>query len=233
MAALALDDTASAGTGAQFLRFQAAGTTIGSVGNVGNTGVIYNTSSDRRIKDHITDTSLGLQDVLSIPVRDFIFRSDPTRTITTGFIAQELHDVFPSAVATNGDDGVVDLGDTKSVWSVDYGRVTPLLVKAVQDLAAITGTFRARLIDWLGSSGNGIVEIRAQRLCAGDVCVNAEQLAALLAAQGAQADHGSAIQAPAPVSSEPVVDIPLPDPPSPPDAVHRQPVVDPMLPISQ
>jgi hypothetical protein len=38
------------------------------------------------------------------------------------------------AVSTNGDDGLVALGAEAIPWQVDYGKVTPLLVKAIQDL---------------------------------------------------------------------------------------------------
>jgi hypothetical protein len=69
-----------------------------------------------------------------LPVRDFAFKSDLSRTIVTGFIAQELDKVFPEAVTTNGDDGETPLKDKVKPWSVDYGRVTPLIVKGVQDL---------------------------------------------------------------------------------------------------
>jgi hypothetical protein len=38
--------------------------------------------------------------------------------------------VFPVAVTTNGDDGKGPLKGRKDIWQVDYGRVTPLIVKA-------------------------------------------------------------------------------------------------------
>src|SRR5258708_40139251 len=70
---------------------------------------------------------------MNLHVRDYIFNADTTNTIQTGFVAQELNGIYPEAVATNGDDGMVSLSNDAIPWSVDYGKVTPLLVKAIQD----------------------------------------------------------------------------------------------------
>lgn len=111
----------------------ASGSYVGSI-TQNTTNTTYNTTSDRRVKEHITDTREGLQKLMLLPVRDFQFRSDPSHTTVTGFIAQELEKVFPEAVTTNGDNGETPLRDKSKPWSVDYGRVTPLIVKAVQEL---------------------------------------------------------------------------------------------------
>lgn len=121
-------------TGQGFVTFHRSGTQIGSITQNGTTAVAYNTTSDRRVKEDITDTREGLQKLMQLPVRDFAFRADPSHTIVTGFIAQELEKVFPDAVTTNGDNGKTKLASGTVPWSVDYGRVTPLIVKAVQDL---------------------------------------------------------------------------------------------------
>ena len=47
---------------------------------------------------------------------------------TTVFIAQELYEIFPNAVTKPAKE--------EDMWSVDYGKVTPLLVKGMQDLKA-------------------------------------------------------------------------------------------------
>ena len=108
----------------------------GEVGTINTNGsaTTFGTASDRRVKEDITDTREGLQKLMQLPVRDFAFKADPSHTIVTGFIAQELEKVFPDAVTTNGDNGETKLASGTVPWSVDYGRVTPLIVKAVQDL---------------------------------------------------------------------------------------------------
>jgi hypothetical protein len=55
-------------------------------------------------------------------------KADSSNTLTTGFIAQELYEIFPNAVTKPA--------KAEEMWSVDYGKVTPLLVKAIQDQQA-------------------------------------------------------------------------------------------------
>lgn len=79
----------------------------------------------------ITRTAGGVafDEVMKILVSDYNFKSNPG-TDETGFIAQQLHKVFPDAVSQGGEDA------TKNPWTVDYGRITPVLVKSVQELNA-------------------------------------------------------------------------------------------------
>jgi hypothetical protein len=183
------NDTGSANqTVFNFLR---NATQVGTVSET-NTATAYNTTSDRRVKENIVETQLGLDQLMQLPVRSFDFIKDPTHATTTGFIAQELEPIFPWAVSTNGDNGLVPLGPTSTPWSVDYGRITPLIVKAVQDIANITSSFQTNLIAWLGNAENGIAklfagEVDTQKLCVNDgpndqspICVTKTQLAALL-----------------------------------------------------
>lgn len=123
-----------------FLAFFRPDTTqIGSVTQSSSTQVAYNTSSDARMKENVIDTSKGLTDLLKIKVKDFNFINDANKQKITGFIAQELNDIYPDAVTENGDDGVGELAKSGMPWQVDYGRITPLLVKAIQDLYKLIG----------------------------------------------------------------------------------------------
>jgi Chaperone of endosialidase/Protein of unknown function (DUF2793) len=117
-----------------YAAFFGNGTQNGSIRGDGVGGVTYGQGSDARIKENILDTSMGLDDLMKIGVKDYSMINDPTHTKQTGFIAQDLSKVFKGAVSTNGDDGVVPLASGDSPWMVDYGRVTPLIVKAIQDL---------------------------------------------------------------------------------------------------
>jgi endosialidase-like protein len=91
-------------------------------------GITYATTSDRRLKENILPTGEGLAKLMEIPVTDFNFTSDPSKTTMQGFIAQDLYKVYPAAVHVGGDDAA------KNPWGVDYGRLTPLIVKSVQEL---------------------------------------------------------------------------------------------------
>lgn len=95
---------------------------------VSGLGVSYNTSSDRRLKENIVTMS-GSLDVLKLlnPVEYSYIGYEKRRH---GFIAQDLHAVYPHGVEV-GDDNEIP----EKVWSVDYGKLTPLLVSALKELA--------------------------------------------------------------------------------------------------
>ena len=91
----------------------------------------WNTVSDRRLKNTIHDTRYSIDDLLKIKVRDYYLNSSPT-ILSNGFIAQELFEVYPDAVFKGTDELDAD-GKPKQYWSVDYGKLTPLLTKAIQE----------------------------------------------------------------------------------------------------
>ncbi|MFA7308897.1 MAG: tail fiber domain-containing protein [Patescibacteria group bacterium] len=91
-----------------------------------STTTSYSASSDRRMKRDIQDTVKGLSDLMKIQVRDYHYNADVANApLHTGYIAQELYDVYPEAVTAHT--------DSDKMWSVDYGKITPLIVQAVQD----------------------------------------------------------------------------------------------------
>jgi Chaperone of endosialidase len=161
-----------------FAMFESNGTGIGTITNNNNTAVAYNTSSDRRLKENIATTTAGLSTLMQIPVNEFHFISDSNKTRTQGFIAQDLYKYYPYAVTTNNDNGVTPLGASSTPWQVDYGRITPLIVRAVQELnlkiedlatttpemglrptSFVAGFFAAlkeKLVAWFASAANGI-----------------------------------------------------------------------------
>ena len=104
----------------------------GSIGGAGeNTqGVNYNSSSDKRLKYLITNTRYSINDLLKIKVRDYKWKDSDI--LCNGFIAQELNEIYPEAVSTT-DNGIDPLKEGQTPWSIDYGKLTPLLVKSIQD----------------------------------------------------------------------------------------------------
>lgn len=127
---ITVNDTNS-GAGSGFIIFTiAAGTGIGSVTNSANVAVLYNTTSDERLKENIKPTEKGLDTLSRLQVKDFNFIKDPDKTERQGFIAQEVYKIYPDAVHVGGEDM------TKDPWGMDYGRLTPLLVKSIQELTA-------------------------------------------------------------------------------------------------
>jgi hypothetical protein len=116
----------------------------GPVGSVYTTaaGATFNTSSDYRLKEHIVPLHNGLSRVMELKPSRFNFKSVPTQTVD-GFLAHEVQKVIPEAVTGHKDE--VD-ADGKPVYqSMDYGRITPLLTAAIQDLKAGNDNLRAQL----------------------------------------------------------------------------------------
>ncbi|HAM88683.1 MAG: hypothetical protein US83_C0003G0077 [Candidatus Falkowbacteria bacterium GW2011_GWC2_38_22] len=121
----------SAVSGSIFNGFFNFSNLIGSI-TYNGTGVNYNQTSDERLKENIVDTHFGVLDLMKVNVRDFEYKNDSNGQTLNGFIAQELQKIYPDAV-TVGTDEVDDNGNLIHPWMVDYGRLTPLIVKSIQD----------------------------------------------------------------------------------------------------
>ena len=98
-------------------------------------------TSDIRLKHHIRPSQYGLNDILNIEVKDYQFKKDATNHLHTGFLAQQLHTVFPHAVKEGGDD------ETTNPWTVDYASLTPLLVKGMQEQQAVIDNQSRKISD--------------------------------------------------------------------------------------
>ena len=80
------------------------------------------TLSDFNLKENIRLSSFNPAKLLSLPVKDFNYKSDKNKIRYTGLIAQELKAVLPELV----------LGSEGS-YSIDYVKMVPYLLKAIQD----------------------------------------------------------------------------------------------------
>lgn len=117
--------------GAYFVAFfRPDGLQIGAITQNTSTAVAYTTISDKRLKNIIGGTQKGLTDLMKIKIYDYTFKSDPNKKVETGFMAQELYEIFPQAVSKPKE---TNEAAEKTPWMVDYGRVTPLIIKAVQE----------------------------------------------------------------------------------------------------
>ncbi len=115
------------------------------VGHISNTSGTFALTdpSDSRLKKNITDTTVkGLETVEKIKVRDFEWKKSGDKMIG-GFIAQELNEVYPSAVT--GTDGAVEdildsdgkkTGERILPMGISRDVLVPVLIKAVQELSA-------------------------------------------------------------------------------------------------
>ena len=117
----------SVGTGTRFVTFANSNDFIGSITGAPSS-VAYNTSSDRDLKKNIVDASSQLDIIKAIQVREYDWKIDSHHDL--GVIAQELYEVIPNVVT----EGIESDDNGQSMpWTVDYGRLTPYLVKAIQE----------------------------------------------------------------------------------------------------
>jgi hypothetical protein len=125
------NDTTSA-SGSGFCIFSIGGSLIGTITRVASTSAVaYNTTSDQRLKSNIADSQSVLDKLMSVKVRQFDWTEGQVHQ-DYGFIAQELEPILS---------GVVTKGKTEEdVWQLDYAKLTPHLVKAIQELKAINDT---------------------------------------------------------------------------------------------
>lgn len=120
------------------------GSTIGSISQTGSgTGILFNTSSDYRLKTNIEPMTGCLERLAQVLPRTFKWVNRPEAPRTEGFIAHELAEVVPLAVMGSKDEVNGD-GSIKA-QAVDASRLVPLLVGAVQELVAQVEALTARV----------------------------------------------------------------------------------------
>ena len=113
------------GTGSEgHVAFSNANGGVGSIFTNGSS-TSYNTSSDYRLKQDLKEYN-GLSLVSAIKTYDYEWKSDKTRAY--GVIAHELQEVIPYAVQGEK--------DGEQMQGVDYSKIVPILVKAIQELKA-------------------------------------------------------------------------------------------------
>jgi len=127
-------------SGTAYAGFQYAGTQIGSITQNGTTGVLYNITSDYRLKESVVPLNGGLARVNALKPSIYNWKSDGSTG--EGFLAHELAEVVPFAVSGEKDD-VNEDGKIKP-QGIDMSRVVPILVAAIQELTARVQTLEAR-----------------------------------------------------------------------------------------
>jgi hypothetical protein len=119
----------------QMIRFTWNGTSVGRIEST-STATSYLSGSDERLKENIVDAPSAIDSVNAIKVRSFDWKEDGSH-IDYGYIAQELLAVVPEAVSVPA--------DAEEMMGVDFGKLTPRLVKAIQELSAQVTTLQAEI----------------------------------------------------------------------------------------
>jgi hypothetical protein len=93
--------------------------------------MVYGGTSDYRLKENITSISDGITKLKNLNPINFNWIKDETNTNIMGFLAHEVQAVMPEAVA--GEKDAVDSKGKEDYQEMDYGRITPLIVAALQE----------------------------------------------------------------------------------------------------
>ena len=111
--------------------FKYGATTVGTIQTTASS-TAYNTSSDYRLKESVQPMTGALNRVIALKPSTYKWKVDGSSG--EGFIAHELAQVVPLAV-TGEKDAVNEDGSIKA-QGVDLSKVVPVLVAAIQEIAA-------------------------------------------------------------------------------------------------
>jgi hypothetical protein len=100
-------------------------------------GGLTNSSSDRNLKEDDREISQGLPEVLAMRPVNFKWIDEDRfgKQRELGFIAQEMQELVPEVIGENSDGSL----------SLDYPKLVPVLVKAIQEQQAIITALTARV----------------------------------------------------------------------------------------
>lgn len=115
-------------TNGAIVQFARSGTIVGSI-TVTTSGTNYNQTSDGRLKEDFQNVDLSVIDQMKV----YNFKWKTTGKRSNGVVAQELMEILPEAVTLVD---IVDADNNKigDQYQVDYTKIIPFLVEAVQDL---------------------------------------------------------------------------------------------------
>ena len=116
----------------------------GEVGSITTNGsaTAYNTSSDYRLKENVTDISNGITRIKQLAPKRFNFIADADKTVD-GFLAHEAQTVVPEAVTGTKDE--VDDDDNAVMQGIDQSKLVPLLTAALQEAIAKIETLETKV----------------------------------------------------------------------------------------
>ena len=163
------------GNGQIFAQFvSSGGSRIGSITQNGTSAISYNTSSDYRLKENVTDVTDGITRVKKLSPKRFNWIADESNTTVDGFLAHEAATVVPEAVTgtkdeteaignvINDDGDITQTGvvepetlDEGHTWTatgtqpvmqgIDQSKLVPLLTAALQEAIAKIETLETKV----------------------------------------------------------------------------------------
>ncbi len=171
-----------------FIDFQYNGTQIGSIEQSTTSSVVYNTTSDYRLKRNIKNVKTMLDKIDNIRVVEFNYVKDKIENKNIGFIAHELQDIFPENLLVTGEKDSVakycnycgenrDIGvsfccsgeeegkdyTVKPKYQlIDYSKMTPICIKGIQELREENNILKQNIIEL--KNDNNMLEFRVSKL---------------------------------------------------------------------
>jgi len=133
--------------------FYRGGTLVGGI-NVDSTSTTYSTSSDYRLKMDVAPMTGALDLIKRMRPVEYLWIAG--RKPGSGFIAHELQAVVPSAVTGTKD--AIDADGNPDYQSVDYSKLVPTLVSAMQEQQTVIEALQARL----ASAEQSLSDLRTQ-----------------------------------------------------------------------
>mgnify|MGYP001230226380 CR=1 FL=1 len=111
------------------INFYRSAASKGSI-SVTSSAVSFNTSSDHRLKENVTNVTDGITRVKQLAPKRFNFIEDADTTVD-GFLAHEAQAVVPEAVT--GTHNEVDEDGNAVMQGIDQSKLVPLLTAALQE----------------------------------------------------------------------------------------------------
>ena len=125
----------------ELTNFSRAGTFKGSI-SISTSAVAYNTTSDHRLKENVSDMTGAITRLKTLQPKRFNFIADPDDTIVDGFLAHEVTAV-PEAVT--GTHNATDSDNNPIYQQIDQSKLVPLLVGALQEAIAKIETLETKV----------------------------------------------------------------------------------------
>jgi len=130
-------DADSSFANANYIRFIDQTAEQGVIEGAGAGSVSYTTSSDKRRKENVEDAPDYLEKIKQIEVKKYNFIGSKKKEI--GMLAQDLYEIIPEPVRVGGDN------EHSNPWGIDYGKLTPFLVKAIQEQQTLIEQLQAEV----------------------------------------------------------------------------------------
>ena len=138
------DGNATNGT---YISFRDSAAEIGKINCASSSSVSYGTTSDYRLKENVKPMADVWDKVKALKPVNFTWKKDPSDPAVDGFIAHELQEIFPQAVTGEKDEMVTRADGTREMEAqgVDYGKLSTLLAKGLQEAMAKIETLEAKV----------------------------------------------------------------------------------------